>query len=325
TAFTTPLALRLAPRVAAGIERRLPARIRGGLSLYAAWLDDLRRGDTTSPTRSRIRRAFQVLVIDAVVIAALTVGASIGSDWLLGQLRDRAAIDESWAGVALVVAVIVLCSPFLRGIVRAARTLGLVLGSSVFPHVDGKRADLLSTSRRAMSVGVQLVALLATAIPLAALTQPFLPPGVGLLALLVLAVPTAVYLWRSTRDLQEHVHSATGALVEALRRGIALDAEPALEDLLHGLGDATAIHLPEGAPAVGRTLAELNLRVTTGATVLGIARPGGDIAAPSGSQRLQTGDTLAVAGPQDAVRWAREALLGVSEGDGDDAPPVEPA
>jgi CPA2 family monovalent cation:H+ antiporter-2 len=161
-----------------------------------------------------------------------------------------------------------------------------------------------------MSLALQLSVLLAVGLPLAAITQPFVPLGVGLVVLAIVLVPTTMYLWRSTAELHAHVRSATLALIEVLRRGASRDDEPVLDDLLHGLGDAAPIRLPADAPAVGKTLAQLDLRVATGATVLAIARAGADVTAPTGHEALRAGDTLAVAGPQDAVRRARALLLG---------------
>ena len=50
------------------------------------------------------------------------------------------------------------------------------------------------------------------------------------------------------------------------------------------------------SPAVGKTLAELNLRGLTGATVLAIRRGEEAVLVPSGHERLMVGDVLAVAG-----------------------------
>ena len=43
---------------------------------------------------------------------------------------------------------------------------------------------------------------------------------------------------------------------------------------LPGLGDPVSLRVPETSPAANRTLAELNLRGHTGATVLAILREG---------------------------------------------------
>ena len=68
------------------------------------------------------------------------------------------------------------------------------------------------------------------------------------------------------------------------------------------------MRLSERSPAVGRTLASLNLRGLTGATVLAIARPSGAVMVPSAQETLQAGDVLALAGSKEAVDAARSLL-----------------
>ena len=65
---------------------------------------------------------------------------------------------------------------------------------------------------------------------------------------------------------------------------------------------------PPTSPAAERTLAELNLRGATGATVLAILRHGEPVLVPSGHERVHAGDVLAVAGTEEAIAAARELL-----------------
>jgi CPA2 family monovalent cation:H+ antiporter-2 len=311
TAFTTPVAVRMAPRIASTLENRLPPRLRNNLALYESWMDALRRGGETSETRRRIRRLLRIVVLEATVVAAIVIGVSYEFRVLHTALSRF--LPEPAAALGVVLLATVVAFPFARGLSRAAKRLGVLLGDALFPAKNDGRTDLAATSRQALGFAMQLTVLLAVSIPLAALTQPFLPPGVPLVVLMIVLIPASVVLWRSARDLQGHVSSAAEALVAALGRGIAPGEEPALDDLLHGLGDPTPITLAEGSPVVGRTLAEIDLRVATGATVLGIARGSGDVVAPSGHQRLQAGDTLALVGAADAIARARALLAGEAE------------
>jgi len=60
--------------------------------------------------------------------------------------------------------------------------------------------------------------------------------------------------------------------------------------------------------AVGKTLAELNLRGLTGASVLAIARGEDGVIVPVASEILRAGDLLALAGTRDAVAAAADVL-----------------
>lgn len=308
TAFTTPLCLRAAPGIAAGIEQRLPSRLREALSMYAAWVDELKGREYSSPERRRTRRAIEVLVIDALAVLVIVVSGSIGARRGARYISELFEMRPGTAYLLIIAAAALAALPFVAGIARASRTLAVLLGNIVFPVADDNRSDLLHTSRRALAFALQLAILLAVGLPLIALTQPFVPPVAGLAILSVLVFPTLFYVARSTKDLQLHVRSATQGLFEVLRQDLAKSGDRTVDDLLHGLGDVSYFEIPEGAPAAGRTLAQINLRVTTGATVLAIARPGGDIAAPLGNQALEVGDTLALAGPKDAIERVRQVL-----------------
>jgi CPA2 family monovalent cation:H+ antiporter-2 len=65
--------------------------------------------------------------------------------------------------------------------------------------------------------------------------------------------------------------------------------------------DFTWLGLPPGSPFHGRTLAELRLRSTTGASVVGVIHEGQLIANPDGAARIESGDLLAVLGTRDQI------------------------
>ena len=69
-----------------------------------------------------------------------------------------------------------------------------------------------------------------------------------------------------------------------------------------------SITVDKGARAVGQSLAQLNLRARTGATVLAISRGEGGFATPQPHEPLRAGDILALAGSDDAIASARETV-----------------
>jgi CPA2 family monovalent cation:H+ antiporter-2 len=81
-----------------------------------------------------------------------------------------------------------------------------------------------------------------------------------------------------------------------------------LQRLLAGLGDCSAERLGPADPCIGRSLAQLNLRGLTGATVLAIQRPGEGVDAPTAKQILHSGDVLVLAGSAESVKRARRLL-----------------
>ena len=69
------------------------------------------------------------------------------------------------------------------------------------------------------------------------------------------------------------------------------------------------VRLAQGAFALGQTLTALNLRALTGASVVAIHRAGGDVVLPTGRERLEEGDTLALAGPPGSLDDGQHLLV----------------
>lgn len=68
--------------------------------------------------------------------------------------------------------------------------------------------------------------------------------------------------------------------------------------------------VPETSPCLGKTLAELNFRAATGASIMGIIRSERVIYNPPADLQLETGDTLILLGEDDNIRKARELVHG---------------
>jgi CPA2 family monovalent cation:H+ antiporter-2 len=71
---------------------------------------------------------------------------------------------------------------------------------------------------------------------------------------------------------------------------------------------AERVTIPEGAAAVGRTLAEIELRSRTGALVLSVLRGSSDVATPEPTFRFAAGDVLVVVGQPTQLQAARDVL-----------------
>jgi monovalent cation:H+ antiporter-2, CPA2 family len=90
-----------------------------------------------------------------------------------------------------------------------------------------------------------------------------------------------------------------------------------VREVLPGMGDPVPLRIAFGSPVADRSLADVNLRSITGATVLAILRDRGEqVLMPSGTQVLREGDLLAVIGSHDAVESASGLVAAVRVGGG---------
>jgi CPA2 family monovalent cation:H+ antiporter-2 len=176
-------------------------------------------------------------------------------------------------------------------------------------------------------ITLQVVIVLLVGTPVVAITQPFLRGFTGPLLVLLLLIVLGIALWRGATNLHGHVRAGAQVIVAALAaqsHSKDAHAEPQgleqVHGLLPGLGAPEPVRLEAASPAVGKTLAEVNLRGLTGATVLAIQRGEESISFPTAREVLRPGDLLALAGTHEAVKAAKGLLAAAPP----PPPPPEP-
>lgn len=315
TTLTTPYLIRASGPIATFVDNRLPRSIQTFVTLYGTWVEQLRNRASREVSEDAARRMIRLLVLDAAIIGAIVIGASVARVRIVEELADTLSLERRVALLVLIAGAAALALPFAFGVVRLARRLGALLAIAALPKGESG-LDLADAPRRVLVVTLQLAIVLLVGAPLVAITQPFLPgvPGAGLLliALGALAIP----FWRNAANLQGHVRAGAQLIAEALAkqaRGTPEELADTLvpvHSLLPGLGAPAPFRLESGHAAIGKTLADVNLRAETGATVLAISRDGEGIVVPSAGERLREGDVLALAGTDHAVDAARRLLAG---------------
>lgn len=314
TTITTPWLIRASEPVASFVDRALPGRLQTFATLYGSWLERLRAGSTDRKAAG-VGRITRLLALDALALSALVIAAAVGLPRAAQAAAGATGMSAGVARALLVALAVALSLPLIAGIGRLSRRLA----EAALPP-KGTGVDLDLAPRRALSVTLQLAATLVTVLLVLAATAPFLPGYPLVVALFVVLVAFAVAIWRSTKNLQSHVRAGSQAVVHALakyaRADTARQSRPMLEisALFSGMGDPVAVGLLPDSPSVGHSLADLNLRGRTGATVLAIVRDGTEIIAPTADERLQGNDLLALAGTHEAVEAARIMLLEGGEG-----------
>ncbi len=313
TTLLTPWLIRAAGPTAAWVDRKLPRPLQTFAALYASWFEQLRSRPGDGQT-GRFRRAIRWLVVDAIVVAAIVIGASVEMDRITAFSQSRLNLSENATRLLVVAGAAAISAPFWVGLIRVARYVGFELATLAFPAAKREQLDLAAAPRRLLIVTLQLAIVLVIGVPLIAITQPFLPPFRGAAVLLFVLLLTVAF-WRGAANFQGHTRAAAEALAEALARqtraGRAKDSGRGLDDtnrLLAGLGSPVTVEVQPGTVAEGKTLAQIELRGLTGATVLAIHRGNKSIVVPSGHERLEAGDMLAIAGTHDAVEAATQML-----------------
>jgi len=315
TSFATPWMIRASAFVASRVDHGLPGRLQTLVTFYGSWIDRLRAAPRRESLWTRLRSPLFVLLLDATMFGAVVIGAALAESRLVPELAARADLDDHVARAIFLGVASVVAGLFAIGVVRCVRKLARTLAREVVPPGEDGKLDLGTAPRRVLFLTLELAITLVVGLPLAAVVAPFLPQGGALLAVIALLI--ALALWRSTSSLHGHVRAGSELIVEALARqaGGAVP-EPAqlaqVEAMLPGFAGLSQVHLSMISPAIGRSLAQLDLRAQTGASVLAITREDGGTAFPTAGEVLRAGDVLALAGSDEAVAAARALLVGES-------------
>jgi K+:H+ antiporter len=315
TTLSTPWLIRASVSSAEFIDRRLPRPLQTFAALYGTWLERLKTASAARRTGGRaVRRLVGLLILDAAVLSAVIVAMSLQFDGVQDLVAGFLHVAPRVAGAIVVAATAAAALPLVLGIGRLSRGLGASLAETALPKAAGK-ADLDLAPRRTLGVTLQLGVALVAGMVVLAVTQIFLPTYSGPLVLFLVLAGFGIAIWRSVRDLEGHVRAGAQAVVAALgryaRAGSPAPGDEALADvnrLLPGLGEPVAIRIDPASTAVGQSLAELNLRGRSGATVLAISRDGESIVVPAAGERLRQGDVLALAGTHEAIDAAKALL-----------------
>ncbi len=299
TTLSWALTIRRSDGLAAAIAAGLPGRLATFVSFYESWIGRLGATDTAW---RRVRGPVAVLVVDTAVVIAVAIGGAV--------VAARADLPDPLRGrtgaAVIALATILVAAPFALGVVRRLTRIARALAELVIP--PGAAVDLGRAPRHALAIVLELALAGAVITVVIAAIQPFV--GGGAIALAVaFAVPLAL-AYRAIVDFDQHVRAGSELVLELLRQPTSTPPLAALEGALPGFGDTRTVRLPDGAPAVGRSLADLDLRARTGATVLAIARADGGFASPEPHEALRAGDVLALTGGDDAIAAAQHALLG---------------
>ncbi|HJQ55051.1 MAG TPA: cation:proton antiporter [Gemmatimonadaceae bacterium] len=313
TVLTTPLLIKLSNRAAASIDHWLPEPIQTVATLYGSWIERVRNAPRAPTERSATNRVIRIILLDAALLTVLVIGVDVEIERLSVLVAGMLATSVERVRFLIVLVAGLIAVPLIYGVITSARSLGLRLARRAFADAQTGKVDPADAPRRALVIVIQIAVVLAVGIPVVAITQPFLPANQGAFILAILTLLLLLALWRNAANLQGHARAGAQIIASALADQMASsdDARAELRTLddinaiLPGLGEPVAIRVAPESIAAGKSLAQLNLRGATGATVLAIRRGDNQIPTPLGRQVIDAGDVLAVAGSHDAIAIAR--------------------
>jgi CPA2 family monovalent cation:H+ antiporter-2 len=247
---------------------------RAGLSnhvLVAGWG---RVGRSIGDALSHLRLPFVLVEVDdRRVQQARMAGVPV----IYGDASQAVVLEAAGISLARAMLVTVPAFPDVRSIVSAARQVRPDL--PIIARADGTEAI-----HGLYGLGVQEVA------------SPEFEAAIEMTrqALIHLNVP-AYDILRVASAIRRERYGVQGEELDA-QRAISTQVGEVTRHL-----DFTWIRLPDDTPFDGRTLGELQIRATTGASVVAVVHAGSLTANPDGLARIEAGDLVAVMGTRDQI------------------------
>jgi len=303
TTFTTPFMIMASVACSDFISRRLPADVNTLQVLYDALMERMRHRAVSGRA---ILRPIALLAIGVVAIAAILITDEMDFYDLVTGTAHALGIDTGSAILVVDFAALIVCIPFIAAMYFGSRGLARTLVVRTLTSAanwEEKTAE--SGSAEALASMLQATLLTVTTVPLLAFVQPFMDSEEGVAVILIGIMLMGIVIWRSARKMRGQMASIRRLLASAL---VASESK-AVPQEVPGLGMLTPIRLKAGASAIGRTLTEIDLRGSTGATAIAIARGTDGVIVPSGTEVLQEGDVIGLAGSAEVIEAARRMLV----------------
>jgi CPA2 family monovalent cation:H+ antiporter-2 len=158
---------------------------------------------------------------------------------------------------------------------------------------------------------VYLAVLLGMGIPGLAVLRPLLGAGLAEAVLVLAVIGASSVLWRRLGDAEGELRSGAIDVARVLAQHAeeTVDGTPPAENrAFDGLADVVEMRIELDSAAVNATLAQLDVRARTGATVVAIHKAGANVVFPSALERLDAGDVVAVMGSAEAIELARALI-----------------
>jgi CPA2 family monovalent cation:H+ antiporter-2 len=290
TMALTPIASSLVPVVYERFLQRGPREAHEAINLPSEGMGDHviiagsgRVGNSIADALTQLKLPFVLVESDDRRVQQARVS---GRPVIYGDAGQPVVLEA--AGIQRARAMLVTVPAFgdVRNIVRAARQIRPDL--PVIARADGPEAV-----RALYGIGIQEV------------TSPEFEAAIEMTrqALMYFNVPAHDVLQVASAIRRERYDLPDG------KQALGLAVMSQIGEIARQL-DFTWMGVPSDSPLDGKTLTELRIRATIGASVVGVIRHGSLVANPHGEFRLERGDLVAVLGTREQISAFERALRG---------------
>lgn len=288
TTFLTPYTIRLAEPAYERLDKVLPRRWKLMLEQYCR----MRNVQTEDSVQKRLLKkvALSLTLYTVTSIFVVSLYFSLVSDRLVGFVNDFLPEGYNWVGrgVSLLLILTVL-SPMLYQILNKHKNCA-----------DARELKHSSNYNLGAVIGINILRIVLCLVLIISCVSPLFDATYGVLFALAVAVMLLVLssnrVQRQSMRLERNFLSNLTAREQALREGKRVAAQKERSDIDLEDMHFQDVKVPEGSKVIGRSLRDLDLRNTTGVSVIRILRLSGNVNNPSAHEKLQAADRVVVSG-----------------------------
>ena len=304
TTVLTPYFIRHADKLVTLHDRLAPASLLNYQRDYVDWVRRVQSRRAADPVRKIIRTIVLQLAVNVALIAAFFIVAMYVQRVAPAWLRQLPA----WTGgpkTVLCLAALLCSLPVVVAFLRKLQALSMLLSELAIRERASQQQKV--AMRTLLSNTILFAGAVGMSVLVLALSAPLLPPWETLILLVALGAALAVLL--RTHFIRLYARAQTTIRETLARPAHAHEPVPAkpLPPLLDE-ADLRTVTLPETAAAIGKSIAELQMRTQCGASIIAIRRGEKTRHNPEPRFILAAGDELLLLGDADQL-MAGESLL----------------
>lgn len=301
TTFLTPYTIRLAEPAYECLDRVLPRRWKLLLDEYGRRRSSQREDSVWQRLLKKVTLSVTLYAVTCIFIISLYF--SLLSDWVVDLVNGFLPDEYAWVGRGIsLLLVLVVLSPMLYQIINKHKKS---------PEVN----EIFSVGNLFHRTGVILLnvarIVLCLVLVISCISQLFDATYGVLLGLAVVAVLVSILSPKVQRqshliernfmaNLTARENAKRQEVHQSQRRNRIQQSQEAIEDM-----HFSTITVPAASATLGRSLAQMDLRNSTGVSVIRILRDSGNVNTPRASETFRPGDRIVVSGTVESIELFR--------------------
>ncbi len=304
TSLSTPLLWARSDRISNYLTSKLPNRMRVVIGLYETWFEKINNENKVSGVSvfGIPKRIVFSIFVDAILLIILPPILLRYLPSLFEGFVKNTKYSYLENSITFVVISLIFV-PILIGLIKNISRLNILVSDRLFSDSEEVREKV--PARRLFSVTVWAIMFLLIAPAAASVLGAFVGTDIFWILLLIVFILIMIYIWRSAGSFTNNFESGSATIESVLRQQTFPSGKKSVD--IPGLEDLMRIDI-ENKNLIGKSVADLNLRNSTGVTIVAIERENRRMLFPGHQEVFQKNDILFVWGSQTSKEKCKQYI-----------------